>query len=132
MKKIKLSETSKSEFMEYAKDRVARQTLKVYTYLTDSILENMYDWFVDHNLTVEENAKSYYYKNGIKEILCCGYSGYSVNVRDDREGIIGNLFHEVWCEAEWLARSPNGEVSGHLEAAKQTYGREYKKLLGIA
>lgn len=131
MKKIKLSETSKNNFIQFSKDRKSEWT-RTFDYLLEDILSNVYDWFSEHNLTVEENARAYYTQNGKKEILCYGYSGYSSDVRDDKDGIIYNLFHETWCQAEWLARSQRGDSDWYIEAVESTFGRDYKKLLESA
>lgn len=121
MKKIKLSENMRNEFINYSLNRISKSNyIKDYNYLTKSILNNTFTFFFNHKLTVEENAKSYWYMNNEKNIECCGYSGYSINERDDKEGMIDNLYHEIFCKAEWIARSTR--ETWYIETVKQTIG----------
>ena len=112
--------------MAYAKER-KQNCNRNLEYLTDQIFSNVYDFFTQHNLTVEANAKSYWNRSGQREMLCDGYSGYSAGTIDDDDTITYNLFHEVWCEAEWLAR---GKHEGWYESVvKQYFGKDYKALI---
>lgn len=127
MEKVSLRQTNKEDFMEYAKNRRDKRTdFRNLSYLTDAILSNVYDFFLKNDLTVKANASSYWYRNGKIEMMCYGYSGYSINERDDFEGIVGNLFHEVWCKAEWLARSVLDDW--YIDSVRAYFGN-YKKLL---
>lgn len=118
--KIRLSEDMKPDFMKYAVDRKSRQPLdRNMNYLTNEVLSRTFDFFVRHELTVHDNAQSYWYRDGERQDECLGYSGYSINERDDTDGIIDNLFHEVWCKAEWIARSRR---DGYIDVCKQIIG----------
>jgi hypothetical protein len=127
MLKLTLQENQKEEFINYSYDRInGCNHIKDYSHITKSILSNTFDFFLKHRLTVEANAKSYWYNNSKKEIECYGYSGYSINERDNEEGIIQNLYHEIFCKAEWLAR---GIKDGYSETCKSYFGRNYNKLI---
>lgn len=126
MKKI-LDESMKPAFMRYAIERRNNHPIDMpLTYLTDKIFDRTFDYFVRHKLTIEANAKSYWYKSGEKQIECYGYSGRDINFRDDEDGIINNLFHEVWCKAEWAAR---GKGKEYEDVCKQYFGvQAYNKI----
>lgn len=117
MKKLILTENMRSEFLEYA---INRKNKNNYNYLTESILNNTFTFFLDHKLTVEANAKSYWYKNNKREIESFGYSGIDINFRDNIEGMKDNLYHEVFCKAEWIARSI--KETWYSETVKETIG----------
>jgi hypothetical protein len=127
MKKLTLQENYKEEFLRYCQERILKCSyMKNYDYLTESILKNTFDFFFTKKLTVEENAKSYWTNNNQKEIECYGYSGYSINDRDDLEGIKDNLFHEIFCKAEWVARSLKED---YKETCKAYYGSKNYNLI---
>lgn len=127
MLKLTLQENQMNTFIEYAYNRIGKNAnVKDYNHITKSILENTFDFYLKHKLTVEDNAKSYWYNNGKKEIECYGYSGYSINERDDITGIIENLYHEIFCKAEWIARSIFG---GYTETCKAYFGKAYNQIL---
>ena len=122
MLKLTLQENYRQEFIDYTKNRMQKSSnIKLYSYLTNSILNNTFTFFLEHRLTVEANAKSYWYQSGKKQIESYGYSGHSVNDRDDVEGIKDNLFNEVFCKAEWVARSL---TEGYSETCRATIGNE--------
>jgi len=126
MLNLTLQENQKENFISYAYERMNR-TDKNYNYVTKSILENTFDFFFSHKLTGEENAKTYWYRNGKKEIECFGYSGSSINERDDIKGITENLFHEIFCKAEWIARSAKGN---YADTCKSYFGNvNYNKIM---
>ena len=95
MLKLTLQENQKDEFLEYSYKRMGQHNIKEYNHVTKSILEKTFDFFCQHKLTVEANAKSYWYQNGKKQLECYGYC-YSINNRDDVDGITENLFHEIF------------------------------------
>lgn len=117
MKKLTLREDNRMEFMDYARMRMINSD-KNY----DTILNNTFSFFLNHKLTVEENGKSYWTKNGKKEIECYGYSGASINERDNIEGMTYNLFHVLFCQAEWIARSIT--ESWYSDTVKETIGNK--------
>lgn len=118
--KRQLTEDMKPDFMCYAIERRDKQPLDRHlNYLTEAILSSTFDYFVKHKLTVHDNAKSYWYKGGERQDECLGYSGSDVGFRDDMDGIVNNLFHEVWCKAEWIAR---GKGSWYEDVCKQAIG----------
>ncbi len=120
MLKLTLKENQKQDFITYAYNRMNRCShIKNYNHVTKSILENTFDFFLNHKLTVEANAKSYWYKSGKIEMECYGYSGFSINERDDIEGITDNLYHEIFCKAEWIARSI---IGGYVDTCKSYFG----------
>lgn len=119
MKKIKLQENQKQDFLSYSKNRIGKCSTKNYHHLNESILEKTFDFMIKHKLTVEENARSYYFMSNRKEMLCYGYSGISINERDNIEGMIENLYHEAFCKAEWIARSAR---EGYQNIVKETIG----------
>lgn len=127
--KRKLTEDLKPDFMEYAIKRKAKYPFDMnITHLTEEILSRTFDFFVRHRLAVHDNAKSYWYKGGKIQDECLGYSGYSINERDNMDTMIDNLFHEVWCKAEWLAR---GKDSFYVDVCKQCLGvSEFNKICG--
>lgn len=128
MKRL-LTEDLKPDFMEYAIRRKKNRPwdMKV-NYLTEEILSRMFDFYVRHKLTVRDNARTYWFKSEKRQDECLGYSGYSINERDDVEGMIDNLFHEVWCKAEWCARGKNG---WYEDVCKQDIGvAEFNKICG--
>lgn len=124
MKKIKLSEDMRSDFIDYSFERINKSNfnIKNYNHVTKNILNNTFTFFLEHKLTVEDNAKSYWYKNGQKNIECYGYSGKDINFRDDKDGMIDNLYHEVFCYAEWIARSIT--ETWYNDVVKETIGNK--------
>lgn len=111
----------RSEIIEEMKSR-RENSSKPTEYVTDAILEGVFDWFLKRKLTVQENAASWWYRNGKKEMECYGYSGYSINNRDDLDGMMWNMAHEIWCKAEWLAR---GLKEGwYINSCKEYFGME--------
>ena len=126
MKKVRLAESMRDGFIYYSRDRM-RSSIKEYNHVTESILNKTFSYFLKNKLTAEANAKTYYYDNGKKEMLSDGYCGYSVNVRDDAEGMIDNLCHHVFCKAEWIARSIKG---GYTEVCKARIGaKNYNNII---
>lgn len=106
MKKITLQSDKKQEFIDYARSRISRcNHVKSYNHLTNNILNNSFDFFVKNRLTVENNGKSYWYRSNKKEWLSYGYSGHSKGELDDSEAMTNNLYHEIFCQAEWIGRS---------------------------
>lgn len=102
MKKIRLDPSMRRAFEEFCFERKLKWD--EHLHFTMERARAAFDWMVRHNLTVEENAKSYYTENGKRQIRCYGYSGPDVGTRDDEAGMIWNLFHEVWCFGEWVSR----------------------------
>lgn len=128
MKKIELNENMRTDFLTYSLNRKSKLNLnnRPMNYLTESILDKTFSFMLQHKLTVEENAKSYYFQNGKANILCYGYSGCSINERDDTDGMMFNLFHEIFCKAEWIARSV---IGGYSDVVKSTIGTiNYNKI----
>lgn len=127
MTTVKLVAGMKTDFMEYAMDRKVRNeaTGRMMNYLTAETLERVFDFFVAHKLTADEKGRTYYTQTR-REYLSCGYSGYSEG--DSVEEMTENLFHDVWCQAEWFAR---GQVSFYQETTKAFFGSEwYNRILG--
>jgi hypothetical protein len=125
MLKLTLQDSQKEEFMNYVNDRIKKSSLN-YNYITQSIITNTFNFFVKHRLTVEENARSYWYNQSKKEIECYGYSGYSTNDKDNIEEIKDNLFHEVFCKAEWMSRSIK---EGYSDVCQAYFGKNYKTII---
>lgn len=124
-----LSDNMKSEFMKYALKRKSNCELnyKPMKYLTENILDNTFTFFLNHKLTIEDNAKSYWYQGNVKIIECYGYSGFASGFRDDEEGMKFNLFHEIWCKSEWIARSVKENYS---QTVKSTIGtKAYNEII---
>lgn len=116
-------------FMEYANTRKNCNKDYSYNYLNNDIFLKTFYYMLKHKLTVEENAKSYIYKNSKREILCYGYSGSDINCRDDESEMMDNLFHEIWCKAEWIARS---QTQNYEDVVKQDIGiANYNYILSI-
>ena len=129
MKNIKLCESMKNDFLEYAIYRRDHNKYYSFKYLTKEILTKTFEYMLKHKLTVAENSKSWVCKNGKQEILCYGYSGPDINCRDDKEGMIENLFHEIWCKAEWIARS---KIQSYTLIVKQDIGTiNYNYILSL-
>jgi hypothetical protein len=126
MLKLTLDETYREAFIQYSLNRIARSG-KEYHYLTRNILTNTFTFFINHKLTVEEDAKSYWYINGKKEIESYGYSGYSSNERDDIQEMTENLYHHIFCKAEWIARSLT--QTWYIETVRQTIGTSCYRLI---
>jgi hypothetical protein len=126
MKKLTLIDNDREEFLIYSKERI-KNSSKDYPYITDSLLNNVFTFYIDHRLTVQENAVTYWYNNDKKEMECLGYSNYSINERDNEEGMKLNLFHEVFCKTEWLARGLKEEW--FLDTCKAYFGRSFKQII---
>jgi len=123
MTKLILQNNQKEDFLKYAYNRMNRSShIKNYDHVTASILEKTFDFFVRHKLTVENNGKIYWYRNGKKQIES---DVYSKRYKDDMEIMIDNLFHEVFCQAEWLAR---GLRDGYSDVCKTYFGKDYNKI----
>lgn len=124
MKKIVLDESMRQSVMDEASRRINESHLRdhhVYNYITNEILNGVFDWSLKRRMTAQENGATWYYVNGKKEMMCCGYSGISSGERDDEEGMLSSLAHEIFCKAEYLART----VKEGLDLALQYYGREF-------
>ena len=117
MNKCTLTEQEKQDFLDYAKQRINRCShIKDYNHLTENILSKTFDFMVSHKLTVQENGSSYYIMSNSKEWLSLGYLGYSIGTIDSQEEMQENLFHEVFCKAEWIARSTRENYSDVCKA----------------
>ena len=103
MKKLTLTEEYREEFMNYSKDRMTRCSHKNYNHLTSEILNNTFSFLVKSKLTATNKGAIYWYKNNKKMFEAYGYN--DKNIIDTKEQMQENLFHEVFCMAEWLARS---------------------------
>ena len=129
MKKIKLNENMKAAFLKYSNARKNHDINHSYNYLNNDILLKTFDYMLKHRLTVEENAKTYIYKNNKRDMLCCGYSGSDINCRDDESEMVDNLFHEILCKAEWIARS---KIQSYTLIVKQDIGTiNYNYILSL-
>lgn len=126
MKRLTLTENDRQGFLTYTKERI-KNSSKEYQYITESLLNNVFTFFLAHRLTVQENAVTFWYNNGKKEMECYGYSGFSINERDNETGMKDNLFHEVFCKTEWLAR---GLKDGwFLDTCKAYFGRSFNQII---
>ena len=127
MKKITIQDHQKNDFLNYAYEWMNKNgDVKNYKHVTQSILEKTFDFFYKNKLTVEDNAKSYWYNNRKLEMICYGYSGISANERDDIEGMIDNLYHEIFCKAEWVSR---GLKEGYSNVCKAYFGKDYTTIV---
>lgn len=114
---LELSDGLKVEFMERYRMKCGDEDY----YLTESILSKTFDFFVDNVLTVKDNGEIFWYAGDEKVIESSGYSGGDSGYRDGEEGMIDNILHEVYCKAEWVARSL---VEGFSDVCKQYFGED--------
>jgi len=113
MIKLILQNNQKEDFLKYAYNRIYRSShIKNYNHVTKSILEKTFEFFVRHKLTID-NDKVYWCRNGKRQI-----EGEKILV-DNIETATDNLFHEVFCQAEWLAR---GLRDGYADVCKAYFG----------
>jgi len=92
-----------------------------HLYITDKILNGVFDWMVKHKLTVNNKGASWYTRNGKRVIESYGYSGGSSGTIDDKEEMLWKLGHEVFCAAEYLART----VREGKDLARQYFGNDF-------
>ena len=115
----------KDDYLDYSSD-FKGTSLKTCGYMKKEIELFLFDLFVKNNLTVEENAKSYYTLNGETEILCYGFSGVSINERLDNDELQETLYHELFCLVEYVSRC----IKQYPEVTKSKIGhRAYKRIL---
>lgn len=125
MKKLTLTEDYREEFVNYSKNRITRCShIKNYNHLTNKILNNTFTFLVKSKLTVTNKGIIYWYKNNEKIFEAYGYS--DKNIIDTKEQIQENLYHEVFCMAEWLARSL---TEGYAYTCKNIIGNKNYELI---
>ena len=110
-------------FKEYTKNRIKKSTYKEYKYITNEIIEFLFDYFVSHKLTVTDNSSCWIMKNGKKDMICCGFSGQDINHRfTTNDEMIDELYHELFCKIEWITIS-NAETF-YQDIVKQYLGNK--------
>jgi len=86
----------------------------------------MFIYFTDHKLTSQEDGSTFYVLNKRREYKSLGYSGKDIGTIINNEQMLDNLFHEIFCEAEWIARSTK---DGYEDVCKQIYGDFYNDII---
>ena len=123
-----LEENMLTEYLEYSHKRIDTCSyVKSYNHVTDKILRNTFKFFFDHKLTAQENGSTFYILSKKRQYKSLGYSGPDSETIDDIDQMIENLFHEVFCESEWLARA---KQDGYEDVCKQWFGRNYDMIIG--
>lgn len=124
MKKLTLTEEYREEFINYSKNRKTRCSHKSYNHLTNEILNNTFSFLVKSKLTATNKGEVYWYKNSKK--MFEAYSYKDKNIIDTKEQMQENLFHEVFCMAEWLARSL---IEGYAYTSQNLIGSKNYELI---
>ena len=113
---MKLSETTFSQFINWCEEN------KEYwhperQYITIPKLRIIYDYCVDHNLKCEGNSCIVTWKNN--EWI----SNWTIpEPKVTKEDLIWNLFHEVWCKAEYAIRCSRTDNELGYETVKADFG----------
>ena len=118
---VYLKELSVNDFLSYANDRINKSS-KPYPYLNNDRLTLVFEWFCNKNLKCS-GSKYNITANGEH------FSNYINSEIQDKELMIDNLFHEVFCQAEWACRGLNDFYKSTVE---QTYNKQFVKSLSIA
>jgi hypothetical protein len=122
-----ITEEDRQLFIGYAQERITKSSLeKNYNHLTDKVLNKTFTFFVDHKLTATNKSLTYWFQNSKKTMECYGYSGSSAGTIDNEEDMKNNLYHEIFCYAEWIGRSIKENYS---EVCKDTIGNKNYKLI---
>jgi hypothetical protein len=125
MEPILLNSDMKNDFLAYGKERHKNTKKNIQFmpdyYITDEMFLKVFDWFASHKLRVFDYGRTEY-KTGKKvNVLTVRYIDY---ILQSREEMIDNLFHEVYCQTEWLARST---YMKYEEVCIQVFGYKFVK-----
>ena len=118
---MKLSETTFQEFIDYCK----REKKNWYVYMTIPKLKIIYDYCVKHNLKTEGQRMRTTWKGN--EFI----SSFSspIELKLTRDDYADNLFHEVWCKAEWAIRCSRSETELGYSSVRDVFGMATIKAL---
>jgi hypothetical protein len=125
MKNLKLESHMKTEFLEYSKERNSHDSgigLHHDSYLTVSILSKVFDYMLDHQLQTNDKSYCWLDNKKDKDWASLGFVDYRMS---DYDEFIDALFHHMWCEAEWLARSRVSIDVEYKDVCIQWYGRKF-------
>lgn len=127
MIKRTITEDHREDFLRESRSRIIRcSNVKNYNHLTNEILNNTFTFFVEHKLATNNKSIVWWVQNGKKVIECYGYTGHSAGMTDDEEDMKGNLYHEIFCYAEWIGRSI---IENYSNACKDTLGSKHYNLI---
>ena len=122
---MKLSETTFQEFVNWCKDNKKHWSTE-RQYVTIPKLKIMYDYYVKHGMECKGRKCHVTVKNGT------GYDSYftePLEYEPTREDFVWNMFHDVWCKAEWVIRCSRHETELGYEAVKADFGMAFIKAL---
>ena len=111
-----LSETSFEQFVAWCKENKKHWDTET-RYITIPKLRIIYDYCREHNLKCEGNRCTITWKNN-EWISAFTYPEKNVT----KEDYIWNLFHEVWCKAEWIIRCSKTDKELGYESVKAEVG----------
>lgn len=120
---MKLSETTFNEFINYCEEEKKHWHTE-RQYVTVPKLKMIYDYYVKHDMECKGNRLT---------ITIDGKwnSSFSspLEYKPTREDYASNLFHEVWCKAEWACRCSRSETELGYDAVKGEFGLKMIKAL---
>jgi len=129
MHKIYLVDEMKTEFIEYGIQRHinAKKTIPGLPdiYISAGALENGFDWFVSHKLRLYDYGRSCYNIGKRITVLSVRFVDYTITTVEEMKL---QLFHEIYCEIEWIARA---HYMDYIDTCISVYGRDLvKKITG--
>ena len=107
--KTVLSKEMKEECLDYIHERKNKNSLDRMTpYLTDALAEKVFDYLVSLRMTETREGTLSFSKNGKRESIAwvSDFDPYNQgnNPYYDNDRQAESLFHEVYCEAEFVGR----------------------------
>lgn len=113
---MELSETTFDEFVAWCKEHKHEW----YNYMTIPRLRIMFDYCVKHGLKCEGNRLRVSWKNNEFVSSLAEPLGHKAK----REDFIWDLFHEVWCKAEWAIRCGRSEMELGYSSVVSEFGKK--------
>lgn len=118
---MELSETTFDEFVAWCKENKSEW----YTYMTIPRLRIIYDYCRKHKLKCAgQNLHVSWKRNEFISSWSEPYHG-----KITREMYIWELFHDVWCKAEWAIRCGSDEMALGYSSVKSEFGMDIIKAL---
>lgn len=124
--KLTLNQCSLNDFLKYSRERMNTST-KEYAYLNNDVLTLGFEVFEKQNMTCHDNALCYRIVNGKRDVFSFGFSGKDINYKmETLKEIKEDLFHNLFCKIEWIARSKTETF--YQDTVKEFLGYKIYKL----
>lgn len=120
---MKLKDTNFKEFLGYV--NTAKDRHGCY-YVSDAVLYTVYDFCIRHHLRCEGRSLTVRWDLDNEPISHLS-AGYWLDHQPTREELSEELFHEVWCKAEWASRCSRDKMELGYESVKAEFGSTTQK-----